>query len=234
MKDVEPHERLKQARIAAHYETVTAAAEALGVKLATYTAHENGGREFDRKDAVKYARRFKVRPGWLMFGENEAAPSASSKIREVDPRAGAGAGGIDSEQVSTTKNGITISADATAALWEIPDAFLRGELRMAPATAYIIEVQGDSGYDPAFPGAPGSLFPGDRAIVNTADRRPSPPGPFLVWDGTGLVIKMVETVHGTDPPMLRLNSRNPRYSSYEVSIEEAHIVGRVRGKISSM
>ena len=105
---------------------------------------------------------------------------------------------------------------------------------MDVSDAWIVEVAGDSGYDPHNPHAPGSVFPGDRVIIDTADRRPSPPGPFAVFDGIGLVVKLVEVVPQTDPVRLRLSSRNPSYQPYEVIEGEAHIIGRVRGRISAM
>jgi phage repressor protein C with HTH and peptisase S24 domain len=233
MNKTHPHERLRKAREEAGYSTAKDAADALGIKAPTYTSHENGTRDFSREDALLYARRFKVTPAHLMFGD-EIRSREPAKIREVDMRAGAGAGGVESAVVNTTAGGITLSADAVAEVWEMPDAFMRGQLRMRSENAWIVEVMGDSGYDPSHPGAPGSLFPGDRAIIDTADRRPSPSGPFAVFDGYGLVVKLVEVVQGSDPVRFRLISRNPQYQPYEVTSEEAHIIGRVRGKITAM
>lgn len=130
--------------------------------------------------------------------------------------------------------GLAVSRDTVRAEWGIPAEFLRGELHVEPGKAWITEVYGDSMYDPVHPGAPGSLCPGDRVIVDTGDVRPSPPGPFALWDGTGLVVKMVEVIPGTDPVRLRLSSRNPSYGSYEVTEDEARIIGRVRGRFSAL
>lgn len=233
MNTTQPHERLRKAREDAGYRTARDAADALGIKGSTYTSHENGTRDFGREDALLYARRFKVHAGYLMFGQ-DAPASQGTKIREVDMRAGAGAGGVEAAVINATEGGVVLSADAVAEVWEMPDAFMRGQLRMRAENAWIVEVMGDSGYDPANPGAPGSLFPGDRAIIDTADRRPSPSGPFAVFDGYGLVVKLVEVVQGSDPVRFRLISRNPLYQPYEVTSEEAHIIGRVRGKITAM
>ena len=63
----EQADRLREARIAAGYETATAAAEALRESVATYTLHENGGRGFKAK-AEKYGKIFGVEPGWLLWG----------------------------------------------------------------------------------------------------------------------------------------------------------------------
>jgi hypothetical protein len=59
-------DRLKDARVTATYGTAKAAAEAFGWVVPTYISHENGTRSFDVDMAMKYARAFKVRPGWLL------------------------------------------------------------------------------------------------------------------------------------------------------------------------
>jgi phage repressor protein C with HTH and peptisase S24 domain len=74
-----------------------------------------------------------------------------------------------------------------------------------------------------------SLNPGEKVIVNPADKVPSPPGFFVVWDGLALVLKRVEYVPHSDPPRVRISSDNPRYQPYERTLEEAYIQGRVIG-----
>lgn len=230
----EKHLRLRDARESAGYSKKSEAADALGVPRQTYIHHENGTRDFNDEDAVRYAKKFKVPVEWLVLGI-EPMSHSSNKIREIDIRAGAGGGGIDdSIFIKSTGNGLTVSTEVIRDTWEFPDSFVRGELRMEPSTTWIIEVSGDSGYDPSDPHAPGSLFPGDKIIIDARDKRPSPPGPFVVHDGVGLVIKLVEVVPNTDPVRLRLSSRNPSYSPYEVTIDEANIIGRVRCRISVM
>lgn len=247
-------ERLRQARAAAGFRTAAAAAAALGIKPPTYSSHENGTRDFGDGDAARYARAFGVAVEWLVFGiePGQSKPigrqsladrmkrgdpnkdASSQAVFELDVRAGAGSTGADALVENVTRNGVTMSQDALGARWSIPADFLSGELRIRSGRAFIIEVFGDSGYDPTNPGAPGSLFPGDRVIIDTADLRPSPPGAFAVHDGIGLVIKQVEVIARTEPPRLRLSSRNPAYEAYEVTIEEARIIGRVRGRFTAM
>jgi transcriptional regulator with XRE-family HTH domain len=78
---MEKYERLRRARLSAGYETVTRAAKALGVKVPTYTHHENGTRDFDAETAEFYARRFKTSPEWLTF-ERGDPPKVASFDRE--------------------------------------------------------------------------------------------------------------------------------------------------------
>ena len=83
--------------------------------------------------------------------------------------------------------------------------------------------------DPQIQESGGSLPPstGDRILVNTNLRVPSPPGLFVFWDGMGLVAKRVEHVPHSDPPKVIIKSVNPEYQTYEREAEEVKVVGRV-------
>lgn len=72
-----PHERLKQARIAAGYKTTTAAANALGINPPTYVHHENGTSGLSRA-GERYARFFRVNLEWLLTGRGQMKDKPSS------------------------------------------------------------------------------------------------------------------------------------------------------------
>ena len=63
-----PAARLRIARLRAGYETGKDAAEALGFPVSTYLSHENGSRGISAKRAEVYARKYKVREQWLLYG----------------------------------------------------------------------------------------------------------------------------------------------------------------------
>ena len=65
----EPHERLKQIRIARGVATAADAARRFGWDEDTYKSHENGIRGISKKAVAKYAAAYKVSRGWLFFGE---------------------------------------------------------------------------------------------------------------------------------------------------------------------
>ena len=73
--------RLKSARERAGYQTAKAAAEAMGIPIATYIQHENGGRGFPSGRAERYARFFRVPPEWLLYGK-----STPNKVVELGPQ----------------------------------------------------------------------------------------------------------------------------------------------------
>lgn len=73
---MEPHKRLQHARTLAGYDSATDAANAMGVPVPTYAAHENGSRDFRRGrggpiPGHRYAQFFKVNYDWLMTGRGD-------------------------------------------------------------------------------------------------------------------------------------------------------------------
>lgn len=64
-------ERLKQARERAGFASAKAAAEAMGVPVATYVQHESGVRGYPASRAQRYAQFFRVRPEWLIYGSGK-------------------------------------------------------------------------------------------------------------------------------------------------------------------
>lgn len=74
--DKEIAERLRAAREAAGHETAKAAADSIGIPVATYTQHENGTRGLPAGKARLYARAFDTTPEWLLYGRGAAAAEA--------------------------------------------------------------------------------------------------------------------------------------------------------------
>jgi hypothetical protein len=134
------------------------------------------------------------------------------RIEELDVRASAGSG----------SSGLTDESTRTVAAWQIPNEIVRGYTTAPAAELRIITVLGDS-MEP-------TLLPGQRLLVDTADRRPSPPGVFVVWDGLGLVVKRVQLLPHTEPPRVKITSDNQNYEPYERTLDEAYIQGRVIGQ----
>ncbi len=139
----------------------------------------------------------------------------SGNIAEVDVRASAGGGSVVDDEREERR-------------WHFPDAWVRAELNTRPAELRIVTIEGDSMVSD--PPSPRDLLPGDKAVINIGDRRPSPPGVFVLHDGLGLVAKRVEFIADSDPPTIRILSNNQAYPEYQRTLEEAHIFGRVVGR----
>lgn len=152
-----------------------------------------------------------------------AANTGVAQIAEIDVTGGVGGGGVPVHEQNTEiegEPGHAINTDEVLGYWSVPEDYARSELKIDPGGSRIIRITGDS-MEP-------KLYDGDRVLVDTNDRNPSPPGVFALWDNYGVVVKSVERVHGTDPARLRLISLNTTYSPYEVVEGEAHLIGRVK------
>ncbi|MGA0561726.1 XRE family transcriptional regulator [Ancylobacter sp. VNQ12] len=117
--------------------------------------------------------------------------------------------------------------DSVRATWRMPEAFIHNELRSTEADIDILAVDGDS----MIP----TLMPGDRVLINRRQNSPATDGLYAIGSMYGVQIKRLELVPGrNDPPKLRVISDNQAHRSYEVTVEEIHIVGRVICRISRM
>ena len=68
--------------------------------------------------------------------------------------------------------------------------------------------------------------------VDVPRRLPATGDLFVLWDGSWLVVKRIETVCGDGPPRLRPRFANPDYTSDAGGAEAAHIVDTVVWTIS--
>ena len=123
--------------------------------------------------------------------------------------------------VGNKKQTDVAESDDVLSEWSLPKQLLANQVG-SDSTMRIIQVMGDS-MQPEF-------NPGDRVMVNTADRMPSPPGVFVLWDGFGLIIKRCEMVPHSNPARVVLSSANTNYATYEMDVKELDIQGRVVGK----
>jgi phage repressor protein C with HTH and peptisase S24 domain len=98
--------------------------------------------------------------------------------------------------------------------------WVREALKVQPDDLRIMRVEGDS-MEP-------TLLDQDTVLVDLTKKTPSPPGIFVLHDGMGLVAKRVEIVPRSEPLRLRIVSDNSRYAAYDVTVDEANIVGRIR------
>lgn len=143
------------------------------------------------------------------LGAKHGAPPGMLRIDELDVRASAG-------------DGLTGDSEKIVAEWQLPTEVVRYHSSAPASELRFITVLGDS-MEP-------TLQPGQRVLVDTGDRTPTPPGIFVVWDGLGLVVKRVQALAHSDPMRVRITSDNPKYEGYERTLAEAYIQGRVIGQ----
>jgi transcriptional regulator with XRE-family HTH domain len=146
------------------------------------------------------------------YDDNEPDPGVkwTSPVREVDVYIGMGGGGL-------------MDRERSIGTWQLPKDWLRSELRSRDLDLIrIVTLEGDS--------MAGTLEPGDKVIVDLGRTVPSPPGLFVLWDGLAQVAKRLEYIEGSEPARIRIISDNRVYGTYERTMEEVHIVGRIMGR----
>lgn len=68
---------------------------------------------------------------------------------------------------------------------------------------------------------------GDHVLVDLSDKKPSPAGLFVLYDGIGTVIRQCEFIPQSDPLKLRISAHNSQFRSYQVEFDKTEILGRV-------
>lgn len=188
-------------------------ADAVNAAQSTVATWERGRNEPDLKTIQRLSKVIKRPPEWLAFGLSAEIGSDMVMVPEIAVQATSGPPGLTEV--------LEGDQEAVRHRYAFPKAEFHSLFGVGPEGIVILEVKGDSML--------GTLNPGEKVLVNVSDRTPSPPGVFVVWDGMGLVLKRVEYLPQSDPPKVRIVSDNPRYASYERTVEEAFIQGRVIG-----
>lgn len=108
---------------------------------------------------------------------------------------------------------------ANGEVWYFARDWVRGEFGAHSEALRLIHVKGDS-MEP-------TLRSGDIIMIDSSVKSPSQGGIFVLDDGIGLVAKRLESVFGPKGPSVRVISDNPLYPSYERSMDEVRIIGKV-------
>lgn len=96
---------------------------------------------------------------------------------------------------------------------------IENELRAKPDQLLAMVTEGNS-MEPHF-------FGGDQILVDTRRKSLAQPGAFCIWDGDGHVIKYLEKMPNSDPPMVRVLSANDIYEPQNRLLDEINLIGRV-------
>lgn len=113
-------------------------------------------------------------------------------------------------------------AESDGNAWVMPERLLREKTKAPPEQIRIFDVP-DSAMVPDFQ-------KGEQLLVDLSDTKPSPPGVFVVSDGMTHMIRSCEYVPHSDPPKIKLNANNQKFS-YVMELDKAEIVGRVIAKL---
>jgi phage repressor protein C with HTH and peptisase S24 domain len=191
-------------------------AKALGIPNSAVTALLKGQRLLKLRELPKVKEYF-ASDSEPEFGASET-DRPTTGILEIDVRAGMGGGGtVDGSEV--VYNG-DYADPVKSEAWHFPSRFVREELRAPESRIQILETQGDSM-------AP-TILSGDRVIIDTGHRRPTPDGIYAIRDRYGfIVVKRLQALRRGEQATIRIISDNKAHDSEDVAEDEIHIVGRV-------
>ncbi|MDA1309281.1 MAG: peptidase S24 [Proteobacteria bacterium] len=102
--------------------------------------------------------------------------------------------------------------------WCFPLGWVRHGLKARPEALRIIGVDGDT-MEPLFRS-------GDHLLIDTDRRAPSPPGIFVLFDGVGLIPRMLEFLPNSDPQTVLVRSPGGAVRDLEAPLVDIQIIGR--------
>ncbi len=142
---------------------------------------------------------------------------APGQVPELDTRAGMGGGGFPAHEVR--KDGRHTDPIKSEG-WLFPASFVREQLHAFAPRLLVLDTTGDSM-------AP-TIASGERVIVDTGYKTPTPDGLYAIRDTFGsIVVKRLQLLRSSRPTQVKIISDNPTHPSEEAPLSELEIVGKV-------
>lgn len=187
-------------------------AKMLGLSRAAIAQWEGDTTSPSIHTVAEVAKLLETSPQWLAFGISTAPqiiyrePEGSAAIKEA-------IWGDSPADMTTGKS------------WSVPVEYLKTELNCLSTSGLVIWRVESPNMAPVYEY-------GDRVIIDTAARRPSPSGTFLIWDGIGPSLNEITIVPGKNGPLARISAKSGE--SYEVAADKLQVLGRVRGLLKNI
>jgi phage repressor protein C with HTH and peptisase S24 domain len=104
--------------------------------------------------------------------------------------------------------------------WVFPATFVHEQLHSSPDRLVVLDTNGDSMVP--------TIASGERVIVDTGHKTPSPDGLYAIRDALGsIVVKRLQVMRSARPPHVKIISDNPNHPSEEAALRDVEIVGKV-------
>lgn len=104
--------------------------------------------------------------------------------------------------------------------WGVPAEYLVRELHAEPTQTALSTVNSHA-VEPEFEY-------GDKVFIDRSDKKPSPAGIFMFWDGIGIAFGRMQAIPGKDPH-IRVSQKGS--DAYDVPFDDIKIIGRVKGRV---
>jgi len=141
----------------------------------------------------------------------------AGQVPELDTRAGLGGGGLPAREVRKEgRHADPIKSEG----WLFPPSFVREQLHASSAHLLVLDTNGDSM-------AP-TILSGERVIVDTGHKTPTPDGLYAIRDTFGaIVVKRLQVTRTAKPVRVKIISDNTNHANEEAPLNDIEIVGKV-------
>jgi transcriptional regulator with XRE-family HTH domain len=143
------------------------------------------------------------------------ALSASEHVPELASRAEAAAA---HPKLRTRREGRHVER-IKAEDWAFPASFVASRLQAPAKNLLVIEAEGDAM-------AP-TIMSGDKVIVDTGHKTPSPDSLYAIRDSfDNVIVRRLQVLRAAQPSRVKVISDNPKHAVEEVALNEIEVVGR--------
>ena len=103
--------------------------------------------------------------------------------------------------------------------WIFPPSFVNNQLSTSTKQLVIVEAEGDSM-------AP-TIMSGEKVIVDTGHKTPSPDGLYAIRDSFDkVIVRRLQLLRAAQPSRIKLISDNPKHATEEVPLIDVEVVGK--------
>lgn len=141
------------------------------------------------------------------LGNNEGAARKKAQAYIIEP----------------LKNSLSDQDNNIEGEWSIPAAILNQRTKAAPDQVKIFLIE-ESVMEPNFK-------KGEHVLVDLSDKKPSPPGAFVISDGFGYMARHCAFRPGSAPPQIRISAIQTDFEPQTLLQEGIEILGRVIAKM---
>jgi transcriptional regulator with XRE-family HTH domain len=143
------------------------------------------------------------------------ALGASENVPELAPRSEAGS---DYSRLRKRKEGQHVER-IKAEDWVFPASFVTKQLQASAKNLLVIEAEGDAM-------AP-TIMSGEKVIVDTGHKTPSPDGLYAIRDPfENVIVRRLQLLRAAQPSRVKIISDNPKHAAEEVGLSDLEIVGK--------
>jgi transcriptional regulator with XRE-family HTH domain len=149
-------------------------------------------------------------------GTSEAqgeAKGASEHVPEIASRSEAG-----HSKLRSRREGLHVER-LKAEDWAFPASFVTNRLQASAKNLVVVEAEGDAM-------AP-TIMSGDKVIVDSGHKTPSPDGLYAIRDSfENVIVRRLQVLRAAQPSRVKVISDNPKHAAEELALSEIEIVGK--------